>query len=329
MKLMFGKIIKIVYWLSLLFFSSQGIFAAEQYALVVGIDKYPASRNLNGSVRDANHVADFFTSIKFKEVKILVNEQATRNEILTALTYFQKKVNSGDTFYFYFAGHGTIVLDSNSDDRDEFLSIKSTVNPETGKSYFPEGKYDSAICPYDHKTKSKDRKYGSNILDDELFKEFAEFAAKDCYTVLISDSCHSGTLGRTLDSRSYRFLLPSEAYDEPLPDNTSSGSTFTKMFTITTPEKRLEQLKGKFFALTAAKDNQLSEEFYFDSVKGEMGIFTHYLLEILEKNREITFGELIPELDKRVSKKSKGQTAQLEKRFFNGDLEKIKLLSPR
>lgn len=326
---MFERVVKFVGCFVCLLVFGQAVFAVNRYALVVGIDDYPDSRKLDGGVRDANHIEAFFIKAKFTEVKKLVNRQATRDGILKALTYFQSKVDKGDTFYFYFAGHGTVVLDGDSDDRDEFLNIKSDINPETGKQLFPEGKYDSAICPYDHKTKSSERKYGNNILDDELFKEFAEFAAKDCYTVLISDSCHSGTLGRTLDSRNYRFLLPSEAYDEPNRDAKSSSSALSKMFKITTPEKRAEQLKGKFFALTAAGDNQLSEEFYFDSVKGEMGIFTHYLLEILEKNPEIAFGELIPELDKRVSKKSKRQNAQLEKRFFNGDLEKIKLLSPR
>lgn len=315
------------FWFVLMLAFCQTTRAGERYALVVGIGDYPASRKLDGSVRDAVKFTEFLTANKFTEIKTLTDKKATRKAILDGFAYFQNKARSGDVFYFYFAGHGTIFLDSKSDDRDEFFKIKSGINPATQKPFFPEGEYDSAICPYDHKEKNSARKWGNIILDDELFDEFEKFADKGSFSVLISDSCHSGTLGRTFEKRSFRFLFPDEAYDQTGNDDVSNNSSVQNLKKITLPKTQTDRMNGKYFALTAAADNQLAEEKYFDSVSGEMGVFTYYLLEILTENPNITVNALFAELNKRVSKKNDRQTVHLEKRFLNGDLEKIKLLS--
>jgi hypothetical protein len=304
--------------LAILFFSAQFVFGGNRYALVVGIDNYPTVRNLTGSVRDAESVAKFFESNKFTEVKKLTDKQATRKAILEAFAYFQNKAESGDMFYFYFSGHGTVFPDNKSEERDESKILLAEKHPTTGKLLFPAGKYDQAISPYDHKAKTSGKAWSNNILDDELYNEFAKFAAKDCFAVLISDSCHSGTLARNLEGRSYRFLAPDEAYAE--------AKIQPKIFKFTTEETRAVKLKGNFLALTAAGDNQLAEELCFGSVSGEMGIFTYYLLEILKQNPSINLAELTEKLDVKVKSKNKRQTVQLEKRFFKGDLNQVKFL---
>lgn len=326
---MFGNALNKTFWFVLMLAFAQTMWAGSRYALVVGIGDYPASRKLDGSVRDAVKFTEFLTANKFTEIKTLTDKQATRKAILDGFAYFQNKTKPGDVFYFYFAGHGTIFLDSKSDDRDELFKIKSGINPVTKKPFFPEGEYDSAICPYDHKEKNSARKWGNIILDDELFDEFEKIADKGGFSVLISDSCHSGTLGRTLENRSFRFLFPDEAYDQTENDNVSDDQSVQNLKKITLPKSQTDRMNGKYFALTAAADNQLAEEKYFDSVNGEMGVFTYYLLEILTENPSITLNNLLAELNKRVLKKNDQQTVHLEKRFLNGDLEKIKLLSPQ
>lgn len=313
----------------LILFLGQAAWAGNRYALVVGVGDYPVSKKLDGSVRDAVKFSEFLTENKFTEVKILTDKQATRKAILDGFSYFQCKVKPGDVFYFYFAGHGTVFLDSDSDDRDEFFKIKSGINPATNKPFFPEGEYDSAICPYDHKSKTSGKKWGNIILDDELFNEFSKFVDKGSLAVLISDSCHSGTLGRTLGNGNYRFLFPDEAYDRTKNDDEPKDQSVQTLKKITIPKSLTARMNGKYFALTAAGDEQLAAEKYFDSVGAEMGVFTYYLLEILKENPDITINDLLTELNKKVSKKNDRQIVQLEKRFLNGDLEKIKLLSPQ
>lgn len=308
-------------------FGCQFVFAGNSYGLVVGIDDYPQVRKLIGSVRDASLVANLMENNGFTEVRRLTNNQASRQAIMAAFTYFQNKVKPGDNFYFYFSGHGTVFPDKYSDERDELDWMTGSPHPETGKPLFPRGKYDVAICPVDHKLNTSGKRWGNNILDDELFTEFAKFAAKDCFSYLISDSCYSGTLGRNTAQKSYRFILPEEAYDAPkVGVTTPSGQNTPEIIKFTTAESRARKLQGKFIALTSAGDSELALEHYFDSVSGEMGIFTYYLLEILKDNPKISFAELIPKLDGKVKMKNNSQSVQIEKRFFQGDLTKIGLL---
>src|ERR1044072_9630141 len=134
--------------------AAQYCLAAKRYALVVGIDKYPHSRKLEGSVNDANAVASFLKEKKFTEIRLLTETQSTRKAILESFDYFQAKVKPGDIFFFYFAGHGTLFSDERSEKEDETLKITSDINDETGKPDFPSGYYDSAICPIDHRNRT-------------------------------------------------------------------------------------------------------------------------------------------------------------------------------
>lgn len=300
--------------------------AAASYALVVGIEDYPKSRKLNGSVRDAGKFAEFFSKQGFTEVKLLVNGEATRKGILDGFDYFLRKIKAGDNFYFFYAGHGTIFPDSQSDDIDEKDPIPAVTHPGTGKTIFAKGKYDSAICPVDHKDRTSGKRWGNIILDDELFEEFAEFAAKGSVSILISDSCHSGSLGRSLEPRGDRMLYPDEAYDK---EAANTGSSLSISSLPPKSSLREGQLKEKYIALTAARDNQLAKELYFDAAKGEMGIFSFMLLEILNAKPYIALDALAIEMETRVSEQTKKQQVpQLERRFLTGDLSKTSLLRP-
>lgn len=301
------------------------LLAANKYALVVGIDKYPGERKLEGSVNDAKAVAELLKEKGFTEIQILTDEKATRDRIIGALSCFQTKVKSGDVFFFYFAGHGTVFLDRLSKDQDEGdRKIKGDISLDTGKPIFPEGAYDSAICPVDHKHNTSSEKWGNLILDDELSTEFAEFTAKGSGVLFVSDSCNSGTLGRKLDAPNTRFLTPAEAYNLPVDDSTVGSQPSP---TVNPVDKKKETLKGKFLALTAAADQQNAEEFE-DNNRKMWGVFTYYFLEILREKPEITFEELRRELNNRTPRKNKRQQAQIETRFFLGDLKQTKFLFP-
>jgi hypothetical protein len=91
----------------------------------------------------------------------------------------------GDVVVITYSGHGTWVPDSDGDEPD---------------------RRDEALCPWDVREKGP-------LLDDNLFEIFSE-RERGVRLVMISDSCHSGTVARfaphPLNSQRdrTRFLAP-------------------------------------------------------------------------------------------------------------------------
>ncbi len=83
--------------------------AARNYLLVIGINSYTSWPQLNNAVSDAKAVSEVLTNqYKFdaQDVTILMNEQATRSNIYSALRSYIEKVTSRDNLLIYFSGHG-------------------------------------------------------------------------------------------------------------------------------------------------------------------------------------------------------------------------------
>ena len=138
-------------------------------ALCVGINDYPYEGNdLNGCINDAKGWGDLLIN-KFDfpgaEVKLLLDAEATKANILTGLKHLLAGAKPGDLLVFTNASHGTYVADTSGD----------------------EPMYDEAICPYDCAD--------NLIVDDELRELFANLP-KGVNLTFISDSCFSGTVTR-------------------------------------------------------------------------------------------------------------------------------------
>ncbi|MGK7893180.1 MAG: caspase domain-containing protein, partial [Xenococcus sp. (in: cyanobacteria)] len=78
------------------------------YGLFVGIDEYPLSPRLNlrGCVRDARNMCRVFDT---NNSKLIINEQATRKNILGAIQYYIKNLKSREFLIITISAHGTIV----------------------------------------------------------------------------------------------------------------------------------------------------------------------------------------------------------------------------
>ena len=136
-------------------------------ALCIGINNYPGTdSDLRGCVNDANDWAATLAARGFT-VKTLLDNQATKAALVAAFQSLIRAAKSGDTVAITFSGHGTLAPDTSGDEVDG---------------------YDEALCPYDiHQ--------GNVLLDDEIHTLFAQRAA-GVKLILISDSCHSGTVTR-------------------------------------------------------------------------------------------------------------------------------------
>ncbi len=79
------------------------------YAVVIGESKYAKYASLPTAVNDARAIADLLRTKYGYDVSIL--ENATRQQIITALKESAKKTTANDNLLVYYAGHGTELKD--------------------------------------------------------------------------------------------------------------------------------------------------------------------------------------------------------------------------
>lgn len=136
-------------------------------ALCIGINDYPGTdSDLSGCVNDARDWGAVLAARGYS-VTTLLDRKATGAAIRDAIRSVVEATRPGDTAVVQFSGHGSFVPDVDGDE--------------------PDGT-DECLCPHD---------VGANgpITDDELFEIYAA-RARGARIVMISDSCHSGTVAR-------------------------------------------------------------------------------------------------------------------------------------
>jgi hypothetical protein len=137
------------------------------YALCIGINDYPGTdSDLAGCVNDANDWGALLTRRGFEVTKLL-DRRATGKAMREAIEAVIDKARSGDRVVIQYSGHGSYVPDDDSDE--------------------PDGT-DECLCPYDIVSKGP-------LVDDELFDLYSN-KQPGVRLVVISDSCHSGTVAR-------------------------------------------------------------------------------------------------------------------------------------
>jgi hypothetical protein len=87
----------------------------ERYALVIGISKYAnPALNLSFAAADAQSLSKVLTdpevgAYKPENVRLLVDEQATRKNIVSALnTWLKNRVTADDSVVIFYSGHGAL-----------------------------------------------------------------------------------------------------------------------------------------------------------------------------------------------------------------------------
>jgi hypothetical protein len=103
-------------------------------------------------------------------VHLIVNRAATRDQILKSIrTWLVDGATAGDVSFFYYAGHGSQVRNTQSSEPD---------------------KLDESLVPADSSRGAPD------IRDKEIVRLFAEALDKHVLLTLGFDSCHSGSISR-------------------------------------------------------------------------------------------------------------------------------------
>jgi hypothetical protein len=139
--------------------------------LSVAINQYNISP-LRGCVNDSTNMAKLFQEHGY-ECTTLLDNQATKQNIITALKTLTADLTEADTFVFHYSGHGSQVPCLASDEIDNLTEI---------------------LCPYD--LINTDGSWTTNfITDDELCAILGNIPAHvECFL----DCCHSGTATRDI-----------------------------------------------------------------------------------------------------------------------------------
>ncbi|HVR40159.1 MAG TPA: caspase family protein, partial [Thermoanaerobaculia bacterium] len=164
--------------------------AVQRRALLIGINDYSASRlgakpkalpapgrdwpNLAGTLNDVTTLQDMLVLLHGfdrKNIITLTDQNATRAAILDALERLVQQTADGDVVFFYFAGHGSQVRNSLSDEPD---------------------KQDESLVPADSRAGAAD------IRDKELRRIFNRILDRGGRLTIMLDACHSGSGARGL-----------------------------------------------------------------------------------------------------------------------------------
>jgi len=115
---------------------------------------------------DANDMAEIAKSLNYTP-KILLTKDATRKAVAAGIEDAAKKLKAGDIFFLTYSGHGGQVPDFNADEDDAT---------------------DETWCLFD-----------GQLIDDELYQFWSKFAA-GVRVMVLSDSCHSGSVVKTMQA---------------------------------------------------------------------------------------------------------------------------------
>lgn len=155
---------------------------AEQRALLVGVGQYQTPGiDLPGIDLDLERVHDTLIRMGFKDAQIrtLRDGEATSTAVMRNFeTWLKDGVQPQDRVVFYFSGHGSNIPDLNGDEADGVDEVLVTTDMKrarvNGRATL------TGVVP-----------------DDRLAQLIAAIPSRNVWIVV--DSCHSGTITRTID----------------------------------------------------------------------------------------------------------------------------------
>lgn len=219
--------------------------AQAKRALVIGVGEQADKSwtKINGD-KDVPYVQQMLQNVGYKDVRTLVNKQATKTGIISAFKQLTSQCTTGDIVYIHFSGHGQLVTDVNGDEDDG---------------------WDEAWIPYDACLRyGKDDRGERHLIDDEinvLLLGIRNRIGDSGKLLVVVDACHSGDssrgedIGETVRGVKDEFVIP--------------GSHFGKT----------KKATERWLTLSACKDYQLNQEMK----RPQVGKLTYALYSVSQK----------------------------------------------
>ena len=205
---------------------------------------------------DANDMAAIAKKRGFAETTVMLTKDATADAVKAAITAAAKKLKKDDLLLLTYSGHGGQVPDRNGDEPDRM---------------------DETWVLYDRQ-----------LIDDEAFSLYSQFKT-GVRLLVLSDSCHSGTVVRE---------MPSHLRDDAAESNATGGGAAIRMLPPTVrdavnkaqrklndrlqaenPPRLAAALKASLILISGCQDNQYS----LDGDRN--GLFTGNLRKVWNNGR--------------------------------------------
>lgn len=218
---------------------------------------------LYGCENDAAVYEELARQNGFSDINVLLTQKASSKNVLAVLQQAARSLKAGDCLFISYSGHGGTVADENTDEDDL---------------------QDETWCLYDRQ-----------LIDDELFEAFAEFKA-GVRILVVSDSCHSGTVTRMIPDNPKDQLEQEktqsaiEATYQKLGFRSRSAPREIQVIVNKAQHKVLNDIKRKapvlakdiaagVLLLAACQDAELAREL------GDHGVFTATIKRILSQRQ--------------------------------------------
>lgn len=231
-----------------------GVGGGRRTALCVGINAYP-NNPLTGCVNDARAWADAFVNLGFDAPQMLLDREATAENMRREMTALVANSRAGDVIVFQYSGHGTNVVDDDGDEDDG---------------------YDEAMCPVDFDD-------GNLIIDDDIRAIFAQLPDGVNLTCFF-DCCFSGTISRMAfgarpvplaAGKRARFVTASASVLENYAAKRRAGTRGLSMARTAGPGGSMESMREVVFSACLASEVALESQ--------GNGDFTRYALQVLKQ----------------------------------------------
>lgn len=233
---------------------------AQGYALTIGLNSVDPTHydgwngKLNAPEKDAVDIQTLAKSVGFT-TEILKGNIATREGVASAINNAAANLSSGDIFLLYYSGHGGQLPDLDGDEDD-------------GR--------DETWCLFN-----------GQMMDDEIRQFWTNFK-EDVRVLVLSDSCHSGTVAKLLQEfdlnnrgnspiiKNYRDCLPTEGI-KAIPNSVAlntymNNKAFYDKYITEVDKAKIafkkgvdDDIKANIRLISGCQDNQSSYDGTFNS----------------------------------------------------------------
>ena len=230
---------------------------AAHYALLIGVGKYVKNKqfqSLSGPPKDVRKLEGFLRKkLHYTNITVLLNEQATKANIMKHLRRLARLAGKNDPVVVYFSGHGSRVDDPDGDEKDDNL--------------------DETLVPYDINANRS-----SHVIDDDIYKWLSSMKSEKL--TVIFDSCHSGGAHKGATGKGHiKYLI------NPYIKGTKGarGEIFIRNYSsnvqkpnTASPSKPESAYGPRNFVFVSASQ---SSEFAYDAGGTINSVLTHYMVQ--------------------------------------------------